>query len=158
MPKMSLEFDGFDQVLAKLKKLDGNVKATTEKALTETHRIVTDKAEKAMSKSFLPAGGRYSTGRTLDSLRREANIEWNGTEASVPVGFDFAESGLVSRFLMYGTPRHGPVGKSKRAKGGHPGTEAVVELYNAFFGSATKNQVLSAQEKIFWDEIRRLEG
>lgn len=142
MARMKVEFEGFDSVLAKLKKLDGDAKKVTEEALRETHKIVTDKAEQAMGASFLPAGGKYSTGETLKHLRREANIEWNATVASVPVGFDIKSGGLVSIFLMYGTPRMDP----------------DKELYNAFFGNATKKEVMAAQEEIFYREIRRLEG
>lgn len=142
MPKLKVEFDGFDQVLSKLNALEGDTRKVTEEALRKTHEIVTSNVEKAMAASNLPAGGKYSEGYTLGALRKSANIEWQGSLASVPVGFDIKHGGLASIFLMYGTPRMSP------AKG----------LYNAFYGSKIRNEILSAQEQIFWNEIRRLEG
>lgn len=141
MPKLKLEFEGFDQVLSKLQKLEGDTRKVTEEALRRTHAIVTDNAEKAMAKSNLPAGGIYSEGFTLESLRKSANIEWHGSTASVPVGFNIKDGGLASIFLMYGTPR----------------MEPARNLYNAFYGSKARNEVLTAQEEVFWNEIRRLE-
>lgn len=142
MPKLKVEFDGFDRVLAKLTKLGGDAKKVTEEALRETHSIVTANVENAMAPSNLPAGGKYSEGVTLESLRRSANIEWQGDVASVPVGFDIKKGGLASIFLMYGTPRMSP----------------AKNLYNAFYGTKTRKAVTAAQEEVFWNEIRRLEG
>ena len=138
----AIEFEGFDEVVKRLKKLDGDIKGTTEKALRETHKIVTRKADDAMSKSHLPAGGKYSTGKTLETLKRNADIEWEGTVASVPVGFDIKDGGLASIFLMYGTPR----------------MDKNQTLYDAFYGRKTKNEVIKKQEEIFYEEIRRFDS
>lgn len=140
--RMSLEFEGFEEVISRLTKLEGDVKATTEKALKETHRIVTQKAEEAIQKENLPAKGKYSIGDTLESLKREANIEWAGTLAEVPVGFSIREGGLASIFMMYGTPRY-----MKNQK-----------LYNAIWGKATHDEISKVQEDIFYEEIRKLGG
>ena len=142
MARMKLEIEGLDNFINRIQQLDGNIRQTTEKALRETHQIVTQKAEKAMSAGNLPAGGKYSHGDTLKALRRNAAIEWHGDVAEVPVGFELKQGGLTSIFLMYGTPRMRP------ARG----------LKDAFFGNATRKQVVEAQEQIFWNEIRRLEG
>lgn len=135
MAKMKLEFDGFDQVMNRLKKLDGDIKGTTEKALKATHKIVTAKAEQEIRR-------HKRSGRTEESLQRQANIEWNGTVGQVHVGFDIKHGGLPSIFLMYGTPKI-------------PKDQA---LYNAFFGEATLKEVFLTQEEVFYDEIRRLGG
>ncbi len=142
MARMKLEIEGLNEMLNRIESLNGNVRTTTEQALRETHSIVTQKAEKAMSAAYLPAKGKYSTGDTLKALRRNAAIEWHGDVAEVKVGFDIKHGGLVSIFLMYGTPRMNP----------------DKELYNAFFGNRTKKEVVEAQENVFWNEIRRLEG
>lgn len=142
MARMKLEIEGLSEYLNRIQQLDGNIRETTEKALRETHQIVTQKAQKAMSASYLPARGKYSTGETLTHLRRNAAIEWHGDVAEVPVGFNIKGGGLTSIFLMYGTPRMRP----------------DKELYNAFFGSRTRKEVVEAQENVFWNEIRRLEG
>ena len=142
MARMKLEIQGLDEFINRIQQLDGNIRETTEKALRETHQIVTQKAEKAISAGNLPAGGKYSIGDTAKALRRNAAIEWKGTVAEVPVGFELKQGGLTSIFLMYGTPRMSP------AKG----------LKDAFYGNATRKQVVEAQEQVFWNEIRRLEG
>jgi len=133
--RMTLEFEGFEEVVARLSKLEGDVKTTTERALKETHRIVTKKAEAAIQPHRL-------SGMTENSLKREANIEWAGTLASVPVGFSISEGGLASIFLMYGTPT----------------MQKDQKLYNAIWGKATHDEVSKIQEDIFFEEIRKLGG
>lgn len=135
MAKMKLEFDGFENVVNRLKQLDGDVKAATETALKDTHKIVTENAEIAIRKHRM-------TGRTEQSLVRKATVKWKGTVAEVETGFDIKKGGLPSIFLMYGTPR---VKKDQK-------------LYNAFFGTATKKEVKKAQESAFYDAIRHLGG
>lgn len=133
--KIQLEFDGFDRIVDRLTKLEGDVKNATERALTESHRIVTEKAESAI-------GPHKKTGRTESTLKRNAEVQWFGSMASVEVGFNVQEGGLASIFLMYGTPR---VKKDQ-------------QLYNAFFGAKTKKQIMQAQEEIFMSEIEKMGG
>ena len=132
--KTRIEFEGFDEVIARLTKLDGDIKGVTEKALRETHKVITHKAETAIAP-------HKQTGATERSLKRNAEIKWAGSEASVEVGFDISNGGLPSIFLMYGTPR----------------MKKDQNLYNAFFGNKTKKEVMELQERIFYDEIRRLD-
>lgn len=132
--KTRIEFEGFEEVIARLKKLDGDIKGVTEKALKETHKVITKKAETAIAP-------HKQTGATEKSLKRNAEIEWAGSLASVEVGFDISNGGLPSIFLMYGTPR----------------MKKDQNLYNAFFGTKTKKEVMELQESIFYDEIRRLD-
>lgn len=132
--KTRLEFDGFEEVIARLSKLEGDVKGITEKALRETHKVITKKAETAIAP-------HKQTGATEKSLVRNAEIKWAGSEASVRTGFSIRQGGLASIFLMYGTPR----------------MKKDQNLYNAFFGNKTKKEVTEIQENIFYDEIRRLD-
>lgn len=142
MAKMSLVFAGMNDVIKKLNKIEADTKGITEEALRKTHEIVTRKAEEAVAKSNLPAGGKYSTGDTLKSLKRDANITWDGTEASVSVGFNIAKGGLPSIFMMYGTPRY----MKNQA------------MYDAFFGNETEGEVITAQKKIFYGALDELTG
>lgn len=132
--KTRIEFEGFDEVIARLTKLDGDIKGVTEKALRETHKAITKKAETAIAP-------HKETGATEKSLKRNAEIEWVGSEASVRTGFSIRNGGLASIFLMYGTPR----------------MKKDQNLYNAFFGNKTRKEVMEIQEQIFYDEIRRLD-
>ena len=144
MPKNKtyLEFEGFEEAISRLTKLEGDVKGTTEKALKETHKIITKKAEESAQKSNLPAKGKYSKGDTLRSLYRDGKVEWVGTLASVETGFSIRKGGLPSIFMIHGTPRY-----MKDQK-----------MYNAFWSNSTKNEVLKKQEEIFYEEIRKLGG
>lgn len=132
--KTKIEFDGFEQVIAKLEKLNGDIKGTTDKALRETHQYITKEAEKAINPHYL-------TGETEHSLVLTPNIEWEGSVASVKTGFNIKDGGLPSIFLMYGTPR---IKKDQK-------------LYNAFFGTRTKREIMKIQEDIFYDELRRVD-
>ena len=132
--KTRIEFEGFEEVIARLNKLGGDIKGITETALRDTHKLITKKAETAIAP-------HKETGATEKSLKRNAEIKWAGSEASVEVGFDISNGGLPSIFLMYGTPR----------------MKKDQNLYNAFFGNKTKKEVMELQEKLFYDEIRRLD-
>lgn len=132
--KTRIEFEGFEEVITRLTKLDGDIKDVTEKALRETHKVITKKAETAIAP-------HKQTGATAKSLVKNAEIEWVGSEASVKTGFSIRQGGLPSIFLMYGTPR----------------MKKDQNLYNAFFGNKTKKEIMELQESIFYDEIRRLD-
>lgn len=141
MAKMSLSFEGLDEMMKKLERLDKDTKAVTEEALTKAHEIVTAKAEQAIAKSNLPARGHYSHGDTAGSLQRTPKIKWSGSEASVEVGFNIRKGGLPSIFLMYGTP--------KMAK--------VQSLYDAFYSSQTEGEVINAEKEIFLKAMGEIE-
>lgn len=137
MATMKLEFKGFDEVMRRLNKIEADTRGVVDEALEKTHEIVTQKAESAIANSNLPAGGRYSKGRTAASLQRTPKISWSGTEASVKVGFNIKKGGLASIFLMYGTPR----------------MPKVQSLYDAFYGTQTEGEVLNAQKEIFYKAL-----
>lgn len=133
--KTYIEFEGFEEAVARITKLEGNVKAITEKALKESHKIITTKAEEAIQPHKL-------TGLTEKSLKRQANVQWAGTIGSVETGFSIRQGGLASIFLMYGTPR----------------MKKDQNLYNAFWSKKTQDEVRKIQEDIFYEEIRKLGG
>lgn len=133
--KTGIEFEGFEEVLARLSKLNGNVKKTTEKALKETHKYITENAKKTIAPHKL-------TGATEESLVEKPTIEWNGTIATVKTGFNIKDGGLASIFLMYGTPR---IKKDQK-------------LYDAFYSARTQKEIDKIQEDIFYEEIRRIDS
>lgn len=149
--KTYIEFDGFEETIARLNKLNGNVKEITEKALKKTHEIVTKKAQEAII-------SHNETHQTEKSLRKEAEIEWEGTIASVKTGFAISKGGLASIFLMYGTQSHAVSNQYGRNLGVAEETKKDTNMYNAFYGSATRKKIAEAQKEIFYNEIRRLNG
>ena len=146
-----MEFEGFEEATSRLKKLNGNVKKVSEKALKKTHEIITKKAEEAIKT-------HNQTHQTEKTLHREAEIEWKGTSASVKTGFSINEGGLASIFLMYGTQSHSASNQYGKNLGTVGETKKDTKMYNAFFGSSTQKQVTEAQKEIFYNEIRRLNG
>ena len=131
--KMRLEFTGFEEMAERLDKLGGDLKKTTEKALTETHKLLTPKVEEAFKRHDV----KYSHA-TMKSLKKDPKVEWSGSVAAIGVGFKISEGGFPSIFIMYGTPRMQPDKK----------------LYNAIYGN--KKKVRELQERIFAEEIAKL--
>lgn len=124
--------------MGKLDKLGGTplMKKATEKALIESKKHVNPLIEQSMAK--LPAGGRYSTGNTKQSIDDEMSVEWEGMAGTIKVGFDFSKSGVTSVFLMYGTPRMQPVSGLK----------------NAIYGAKTKKEIAEIQERVISNVIK----
>lgn len=149
MAKLKLEFEGFEQVTARLKQLEGNLTGVTEKALTESRDLVSNNLHTAMAP-------HRRTGRTEGAIVDNSGVEWAGSVASIEVGFDLEKGGLPSIFLMHGTKPHKV--KYFGTPRLHPGQRADKNLYNAVYGGATQRKVRQIQEDIFYAEIRKLGG
>lgn len=131
---VSMNFDGFDGLIDQLDKLAGDdgLKRAVSSGMKRAKAITDVDIKKAMSKSNLPAKGKYSTGKSLSAIRTQTEIKWNSDTAELEVGFNRKIS-LTPVFLMYGSPRYAPV------KG----------LKNALkFGQKQKNSVNEAVRKV----------
>lgn len=146
--KLSLDGDIFKEYADKLEKLGGNLRGAVEKALEESAEYVNDNLERDIKP-------HRRTGKTEKSLKKDWKVEWQGMTASIPVGFDITKGGLPSIFLMYGTPKHGPIGKRPGATG-HPGIKQDKKLFNDVYGSKAQKEIKAIQEKIFAEEIEKL--
>lgn len=135
--KFRLEFEGMEELIDRLESLNGDLKSTTESALKATFGEVTPGVSNAMNSS--PYDFNH-TGRTRGSLVKTPQVEWEGTLAAVPVGYDISGGGLASIFLMYGTPTIAP----------------DRNLYNAFYGTKIRKQVAEVQREVFQKRIERL--
>ncbi len=138
--KVGLQFEGWQEMLANLDKLGGSdaMKKGAEAGLTASKEAVNEKLEKAIEKSNLPAHGRFSTGETKKSIDKEMKVDWEGGTGSIKVGFDFSKSGLVSIFLMYGTPSMKPVKGLKAAVYGTKTQKEIGELQEAEISKVIK--------------------
>lgn len=133
--RLTLDFDGFDELLNNLKAVEGNVKETTEDALKKSRSFIAENLHNAME----PHTAKSKRNKhTEDAIRDDTPVTWIGTRAEIPVGFDIKNGGLVSVFLMYGTKLHGTQHIKPDKK-----------LYNAIYGKATKNKVAEIQRKAF---------
>ena len=103
---LRLDTSGFEELIVKLESINGNVKAAVTDALLQAGETVRDDTVDALQDKFLPAGGRFSTGETKLSVV-EPSVEWSGTTAVAPVGFDYGENG-AGGYLISGTPRMQP--------------------------------------------------
>ena len=140
--KIGLQFNGWEDYLAKLDELGGAnaMKKGVEEALIESKKHVNPLIEKSMVISNLPAKGKYSFGDTKESIDKEMTVEWSGMTGEIKVGFDFSKSGLKSIFLMYGTPKMKPVSGLK----------------SAIYGSKTQKEIADIQEKILSNHIKKV--
>lgn len=138
--RLSLQARGFEEYMAKLDELGGTdaMKRGVEGALKASKQYVNPLIKQAMTQ--LPAGGRYSTGETKQSINEDMTVEWENMTASIKVGFNFKESGLKSIFLMYGTPKHNP----------------VVGLYEGIYGRRTQREIGKIQAKELEKVIKRI--
>lgn len=130
--RLSLNFDGMEQLMAKLESLDGDVRTATETALKKSRDYVTDNLRQAIAP-------HKETGMTEDSLHDNLPVQWSGSVAEMEVGFDIGNGGLASIFLMYGTPKMSPDRK----------------LYNALYGGKTRKQIAEIQQSIFSAAVAR---
>lgn len=124
--KMTIEFEGFDELLSELKKLEGDAKAVAEEALLETQKIIAKHAHAAMTP-------HHRTGTTEGSIIEKSPPEWSGFTAAAGVGFKIRDGGLPSIFLMYGTPR----------------APKDTKVYNAVYGSSVRKEVEAVQKEVF---------
>lgn len=144
--KIGLKFEGLEEMIANLEKVQGDLKATTEKALKASKQRVNEELRKVTVPANYPAHGKYSTGKTAQSIDTDMSVTWEGTTASIKVGYDMQISGMTSIFLMYGTPRHKPPMK------------AVRKMYNAIYGVRMKKEVAEIQREVFVKVIKRRMG
>ena len=133
--KFGIQFEGFNELLSNFDKLGGDLKDVTTKCLEAAHSIVTPKLHEDMAR-------HHRTGKTEESIVDVANVKWEGTTASVDVGFDLKKGGMPSIFLMYGTPR----------------MPKDTKLYNDIYGSAVKKQIAQTQEEILQSAIQKRLG
>lgn len=151
--RLTVSFKGFEEMFEKLDKAGANVEKTTEEALKESFDIVTPGIKGAIA----PHSTKYS-GATEKSLTESPEVEWEGSTAKVPVGFNIREGGLPSVFLMYGTPRHAVGNQYARGRGAHPGMAVDQKVYDSIYGRSVKNKVRKAQKQVFEKEMKNTFG
>lgn len=104
---LKLDMKGFDEYAEKLERVGADLKSIFTDALQQAAETITEDTIEAMSDSNLPAGGKYSTGRTKQSILQNPKVTWSGTIGEVGVGFDFDKPG-AGGYLITGTPRMKP--------------------------------------------------
>ena len=104
---LKLDTSGFERMIRKLNEIGADTKTAVQDALTDAGKQIAKDTHAAVQKAELPAKGVYSTGATERSIIDDPAVEWNGTVASIPVGFDFSKPG-AGGYLISGTPKMRP--------------------------------------------------
>lgn len=142
--KIGLNFDGWEEYMAKLDKIGGGsaMKRGAEAGLITSKNHVNPKIKKGVSNGSLPAGGKYSSApHVKDALDNDLKVNWQGSIAEIKIGFDLKKpGGFTSIYLMYGTPRMKP------AKG----------LKAAIYGATTKKEIAELQSEALNKVIKRI--
>lgn len=104
---LKLDTSKFYDLLTKVEGAGKSVRKIVDDSLGKAAEIIASDTEAALAPANLPAGGKYSTGRTAESIIRDSTVRWDGFVAWVPVGFDFSLPG-AGGYLITGTPRMKP--------------------------------------------------
>ena len=126
---LKLDVSGFEEYLHKLEELEADLKPIVEDTLS------------AVKKPNLPAKGIYSKGKTEKSVIKDIAVKWEGTTASVGLGFDFTAPG-AGGYLITGTPRMPP----------------DKELNRIYKSKSYMKDIQKEMTEVFQSEIRRRIG
>lgn len=153
MARMEITFDGFNDLLKDIYNAGNSIKKAADEALEETQRMIQSELRNASSRYSAKGGGKgYATGRMYKQLIKDEKPKWDGTVATIHVGFSFKKpAALHSIFLMYGTPRHAvknQYGTPKRGKTEANGITQDKDLFDAIFGDKVKSKVQKKQEEV----------
>lgn len=101
------EIDGIDNYIEKLQELNADLKTIVGDALEQAADDPTADTIDAMQDQYMPAGGKYSTGNTKDTIIKNPKTEWRADIGAIGIGFDKTKNGAGS-LLITGTPRMKP--------------------------------------------------
>lgn len=133
--RMSNQTKGLEELIGRIDKAGGDMKAAVDQALTKGKEAVQPDIEEAIAR-------HRRTGRTEASLDNDMRVTWDGTVGSIEIGFHIRNGGLPSIFLMYGTPRVQPDKK----------------MYNAIYGPTARRKAKEAEEEALNGFMKKLTG
>ena len=101
------EISGIDDYIDKLNELNADLKTIVGDALEQAADDPTADTIEAMQAQYMPAGGKYSTGKTRETVIKNPKAEWRAAVGTIGIGFDKTKKGAGS-LLISGTPRMQP--------------------------------------------------
>ena len=104
---IAVDFSNFADFAEKLDRLNADLKQIFGDAMERAAERVQEDTREAVESSYLPAGGKYSTGDTQSSIIRDTKVKWSGSVGEVHLGFDKSKPG-AGGFLITGTPKMQP--------------------------------------------------
>lgn len=139
--KMQILFDGFADLAAAIDRVEGDLHAAVDEALTETQKLIQANLTTAAAPYANKGGGLhgYATGKMYNTIINDAPVKWEGSVASVNAGFDLREKGgWHSIFVMYGTPS----------------MDKDTKVYNAIKGVKTRKEIAELQQRIMQKHLK----
>ena len=150
--RFGIEFSGFTDLITQFERLEGDIPKITEECLEIIPEMVNPELHKQMK-------SHKRTGNTEKSIVEHPKVEWEGSKATISVGFDISNGGLPSIFLMYGTARHAPANQyGKNLNGKQTSISEDKKLYNAIFGATTAAKISEKQKEIILNAINERMG
>lgn len=123
--RFAFRFDEMTELAAKIEAAGANLQDAADEALKATHDYITPQLSSGIAR-------HVQTGETRDSLENAPQVTWiNPLLAQVNIGFDLADGGWPSIFLMWGTPKMKP----------------DLTLRRAAFGPKVKREVAKIQRE-----------
>ena len=110
---LKLDTSGFDSMIDRLKRLDGDVQKAVTDALEQAGETITEDTRDAVTASNLPAGGQYSTGATAESIvdpkivwvgGTQAESCWSPGSSTLPLGWEAPTTNTGPGGSAGGTP------------------------------------------------------
>ena len=105
--KIDIDFSAFEDLAVRLQELGASLEKTFGDAMEKAGEVVQSDTEKAVEKSNLPAEGKYSHGKTKESIVKDVHVNWGAGIGEMPLGFDKTLPG-AGGFLITGTPKMQP--------------------------------------------------
>lgn len=102
-----IDFSNFADFAEDLDRLNGDLQKIIGDAMEHAAQIVQEDTISALAASNLPAGGKYSTGKTEESVIKDPRTRWSGSVGEIGVGFDKTKPG-AGGWLITGTPKMAP--------------------------------------------------
>lgn len=139
--KFYADFDGFENYIARINELNGDLKQIVSDALEQAADDPTADTIEGMKKKNLPAKGKYSRGKTAETIIKNPKVTWTGTVGTIGIGFDKTENG-AGTLLITGTPRMKPAKK----------------LAKVYTSKKTNKEFFNAVSEALQNAIEELEG
>ena len=104
---ISIDMYAFADYADKLDKLGADLKKVLGEAMEEGAAKVEEDVLKAIEPANLPEKGKYSRGKTKESVIKDAKVKWSGSYGEIGVGFDKSKPG-AGGWLITGTQKMQP--------------------------------------------------
>ena len=132
--KFAFNFKEMEALAAKIEAAGGDLQKAADSALKATHGYITPRLNAGIA-------SHVQTGAVKKSLEKAPQITWhNPFLAEVNIGFNLADGGWPSIFVMWGTPKMKP----------------DENLQNAAFGPKVRRDVAKIQRKALETVLQRL--